>query len=270
MDGRTGPDCARRPGSVTVRRFPAGLRGARILLTNDDGHDAAGLECLRTIMAGLCDDLWVVAPETNQSGTGHALTLRRPLRITPRGGKRYTVDGTPTDCVLLAINRIMADHRPDFVFSGVNHGTNLGDDVSYSGTVGAALEAGVLGVPAIAFSQELGAAGGTDWSVPRAELAGIVRTLVARGWPADTLINVNFPREASGVAATRQARHKAGDQTVPAGSGGDRFWIGDMHTTEPGEGTDVAAVAAGLISVTPLTLDFTDYRTLADLAAVSG
>ncbi|MCY4589871.1 MAG: 5'/3'-nucleotidase SurE [Alphaproteobacteria bacterium] len=254
------------------RTFLADLRRARVLLTNDDGYDAAGLACLRTIVAGLCDDVWVVAPETNQSGAGHSLTLRRPLRITERGEKRYSVDGTPTDCVLLAINRIMADHRPDFVFSGVNHGTNLGDDVTYSGTVSAALEAEVLGVPSIAFSQELDEAGATDWACARDGLAGLVRTLVARGWPSDTLINVNFPREASGVAVTRLARHKVGDQTVPESdaSGETRFWIGDMHTTEPGDGTDVAAVAAGLVSITPLMLDITDYRTLADLAAALG
>ena len=254
------------------RTFPSDLRGARVLLTNDDGYDAAGLACLRTIMAGLCDDVWVVAPETNQSGAGHSLTLRRPLRITERDEKCYSVDGTPTDCVLLAINRIMADHRPDFVFSGVNHGTNLGDDVTYSGTVSAALEAEVLGVPSIAFSQELDETGATDWSGARGGLAGLAQALVARGWPSDTLINVNFPREAAGVAVTRLARHKVGDQTVPESdaSGETRYWIGDMHTSEPGDATDVAAVARGLVSVTPLMLDFTDYRTLADLAAALG
>ncbi len=254
------------------RSFPADLRGARVLLTNDDGYAAAGLAFLRTVMAGLCDDLWVVAPETDQSGAGHSLTLRRSLRITERGEKCYSIDGTPTDCVLLAINRIMVDHRPDFVLSGVNHGTNLGDDVTYSGTVCAALEAEVLGVPSIAFSQELDEAGATDWSAAREGLAGLVQAMVACGWPSDTLINVNFPREAGGVAVTRLARHKVGDQTVPESdaSGETRFWIGDMHTIEPGDGTDVAAVAAGLVSVTPLKLDFTDYRTLADLAAALG
>lgn len=262
---------------MSVRGTPDDLRGARILLTNDDGYGAPGLACLYGIMAELCDDLWVVAPETDQSGAGHSLTLRRPLRITERDTRRYSVDGTPTDCVLLALNRIMRDRRPDYVFSGINLGTNLGEDVTYSGTVSAAFESVVLGVPAIAFSQETGPDSNAEWSVPKARLAGLARTLIERGWPRDTVINVNFPhagdRGVTGIAATRLGRHKIGDQTVRAHDPAGRpyYWIGDMDTApDPGDGSDVAAVANGLISVTPLSLDFTDRRTLADLEGVFG
>ena len=252
--------------------WPLELRQARILLSNDDGFDAPGLAMLRRIAESLCDDVWVVAPETEQSGAGHSLTLRRPLRIHQRGPKSYCVDGTPTDCVLLAVNHIMRDHRPDLVLSGVNRGANLGEDVTYSGTIAAAFESTILGVPAIAFSQELTPEGETDWHATEARLGGLIQQLVATGWPRNTLINVNFPpvpaNEITGVAVTSQGRRKTGDHITRAldPRGRAYYWIGEQRMVEiAAPGTDVAAIADGAISVTPITLDFTDRATRDDL-----
>ncbi len=254
-------------------RWPLDLSRARILLSNDDGFDAPGLALLRRIAGTLSDDVWVVAPETEQSAAGHSLTLRRPLRIRERGARAFSVDGTPTDCVLLAINRIMADRPPDIVFSGVNFGANLGEDVTYSGTVAAAFESVILGAPAIAFSQHLDANGETDWAAAEAGLAGLARRLAARGWPDNTLINVNFPPApaGAGAAATRQGRRKVGDNIAMARDprGRPYYWIGEARMAEAArdaEDDDTAAVERGAISVTPIRLDFTDRDALPGLA----
>lgn len=259
--------------------WPLDLSRARILLSNDDGYDAPGLALLHRIARTLSDDVWVVAPETQQSGAGHSLTLFRPLRIKQRDERVYSVDGTPTDCVLLAVNQILADRPPDIVLSGVNSGANLGEDVTYSGTIAATFEATILGVPAIAFSQELDGRGETDWSVPEARLADLTRSLVERGWPRNTLINVNFPPvpndAVTGVLATRQGRRKIGDHIAEARDprGRPYYWIGEIRMPEDRQaavqaGTDVAAIEEGAISVTPIHLDFTDRDTLADLTRV--
>ncbi|MDG2284048.1 MAG: 5'/3'-nucleotidase SurE [Alphaproteobacteria bacterium] len=251
------------------------LKRARILLSNDDGFDAPGLAVLRGIAESICDDVWVVAPESEQSGAGHSLTLGRPLRIRERGPKAYSIDGTPTDCVLLSINRILAEHKPDLLLSGVNRGTNLGEDITYSGTISAALEATILGVPAIAFSQDLARDDSEDWRVAEAHLNGVTQRLVQNGWPANTLINVNFPAGpaagVTGIRATRQGREKVGDHIAEAFDPRGRayYWIGKKHLGEDGAAdTDVAAVAAGAISMPPINLDFTDRETLGDLARV--
>lgn len=253
--------------------WPLDLRRARILLSNDDGFGAPGLVLLRRIVETLCDDVWVVAPETEQSGAGHSLTLGRPLRIRERGSKAYSIDGTPTDCMLLSINRILADHKPDLVLSGINRGANLGEDVTYSGTIAAAFEATILGVPAIAFSQELGDGDVEDWRVGEANLAGLTQRLVQDGWPANTLINVNFPpgpgESITEIKATSQGREKVGDHIAQAFDPRGRayYWIGKKHIAEDAAGdSDVAAVSAGAISVTPIDLDFTDRETLGALA----
>jgi len=224
------------------------------------------------VIETLCDDVWVVAPETEQSGAGHSLTIGRPLRIRERGPKAYSIDGTPTDCMLLSINRILSDHKPDLVLSGVNRGTNLGEDVTYSGTIAAAFEATILGVPAIAFSQDLGEGDVEDWRVARANLAGLTERLIATGWPANTLINVNFPAGDGAapveVRATSQGREKVGDEIAQAFDPRGRayYWIGKKHVGEDAASdSDVAAIADGAISVTPIDLDFTDRATLGDL-----
>ncbi|MBM85002.1 MAG: 5'/3'-nucleotidase SurE [Rhodospirillaceae bacterium] len=252
--------------------WPIDLRKACVLLSNDDGLDAPGLSILREIAEKLCDDVWVVAPEAEQSGAGHSLTLQRPLRIRSHGGKIFSVDGTPTDCVLLAFNEIMLDRKPNLVLSGVNRGANLAEDITYSGTVAAAIEATLMGVPAIAFSQDTSFEAETDWTVARNYLADVVRRLVLRGWTDNTFINVNFPslseRGVLGIKATTQGRQKSGDSVSrsidPRGS--PYYWIGGKRIDNAAEvGTDVAAVISGMISVTPIDLDFTHHASLPDL-----
>jgi 5'-nucleotidase len=258
-----------------MNNWPLDIRRARILLSNDDGFGAPGLVMLRRIIETLCEDVWVVAPETEQSGAGHSLTLGRPLRIRERGPKAYSIDGTPTDCMLLSINRILADHKPNLVLSGINRGANLGEDVTYSGTIAAAFEATILGVPAIAFSQDLGEGDVEDWRVGEAHLADLTRRLVQVGWPGNTLINVNFPSgpadAVTEIKATSQGREKVGDHIARAFDPRGRayYWIGKKHIAEdPAGDSDVAAVSAGAISVTPIDLDFTDRKTLGDLTRV--
>jgi 5'-nucleotidase len=249
------------------------LKGARILLTNDDGIAAPGLKMLERVARQLSRDIWVVAPELEQSGAGHSLTLRRPLRIRRLGPRRFAVDGTPTDAVLLAVNQIMRAHRPTLVLSGVNRGGNLGEDVTYSGTIAAAMEATLLGVPAIALSLEVAQGKKPRWDVVAAHAPRVVRALAAAGWPANVFINVNFPnrppKQVGPIQIARQGRRKIGDEL------GERldlrgelyYWIGPMRTEEPTEaGTDLAAVNQGRIAVTPLTLDLTHGRTAKHLA----
>ncbi len=246
---------------------------ARILVTNDDGIQAPGLKVLEKIARQLSKDVWVVAPEVEQSGAGHSLTLRRPLRMRRLAAKRFAVDGTPTDSVLLALKVAMRKHRPTLVLSGVNRGANLGEDMTYSGTIAAAMEATLLGVPAIALSQEVVTGEAVAWGTPAAIAPGLVRRLVASGWPADVLINVNFPHRAAnavvGTAVTRQGRRKLGEQIEGRidTRGEHYYWIGPVRG-EDGDpaGTDLEAIRQGKVSVTPLHLDLTHGATRAKLA----
>ena len=254
--------------------WPMDLSKARILCSNDDGIHAPGFEVLERIARSLSDDVWVVAPETEQSGTGHSLTLRRPLRIRKVSEKRYSVDGTPTDCVLLAINQIMKDKRPTLVLSGFNRGGNLGEDVTYSGTVAAAMESTVLGVPAIALSQVYGG-DAVPWDAAEQHGPDLVRKLCAHGWPANTLININFPDRAAGdvvgVRASSQGRRKLGDEIVESHDprGVPYYWIGGMRTEYSTlAGTDLNAVTHGAIAVTPIGMNMTHRPTLTELASL--
>ncbi|MBT5264505.1 MAG: 5'/3'-nucleotidase SurE [Rhodospirillaceae bacterium] len=255
--------------------WPLALKTSRILVTNDDGIYAPGLQVLIETAMGLSDDVWVVAPETEQTGAGHSLTLRRPLRVREADDRRFAVDGTPTDCVMMAINRIMEEHRPDLVLSGVNRGSNLGEDVTYSGTVSAAMEATILGVPAIAMSQDFSDNEAVPWGTSRRHAPDLIERLCRQGWPQDTLVNVNFPAvqpgDVRGVTVASQGRRKTGDNIVEAHDprGQPYYWIGGVRKEEDwSDGTDLAAVAAGRIAVTPISIDFTDYRALHELEQV--
>lgn len=243
---------------------PIDLAKARILVSNDDGINADGLARLEKIARELSDDVWVVAPEIEQSGAGHSLTLHQPLRFRPIEEKRFAVSGTPTDCVLLAINHIMADRKPDLVLSGINRGGNLGEDVTYSGTIAAAMEGTMLGVPSIALSQFYGPDRQIDWTAAEEHSAKVIRDLAAIGWPPNICINVNFPEARTtgvkGVEVCRQGKRKIGDEldhrTDPRGR--SYFWIGAMREEDISTpGTDIHAVHQGMISVTPLDLDLT-------------
>lgn len=254
---------------------PIELAAARILVTNDDGINSPGLKLLAKVARELARDVWVVAPEQEQSGASHSLTLSRPLRIRKLGARRFAVDGTPTDCVLLAVNSIMRDRRPTLVLSGVNAGANLGEDVTYSGTVAAAMEAILLDVPAVAFSQHYESRRAIPWKTAEAYAARVIKRLTATPWPRNTLINVNFPAvtpdAVKGVVATRQGRRKIGDGVVERADprGRPYYWIGPLRDEAPDmPGTDLNAIVEGKVSLSPIYLDLTNGPALAELKKV--
>lgn len=248
------------------------LAKARILVTNDDGIHAPGIAVLEKAARKLSSDVWVVAPETEQSGASHSLTLQRPLRIRKLAPRRFAVDGTPTDSVLLAINQILAGRRPDLALSGINRGGNLAEDVTYSGTVAAAMEATLLGVPAIALSLLAENDENAKWQTASRHFAKVVRSVCAVGWPANVFINVNFPDVApekiKGIRVTTQGQRKIGDELLEREDprGRKYYWIGAMRMEGTGkQGTDLAAINAGAISVTPLYLSLTHQSSLRKL-----
>ncbi|MBP2316029.1 5'/3'-nucleotidase SurE [Azospirillum soli] len=252
--------------------LPLDLSKTRILVTNDDGIHAQGLKVLEKIARSLSDDVWVVAPEMEQSAASHSLTINRPLRLRKLDEKRYTVDGTPTDCVLLAVNHVMKDARPTLVLSGVNQGSNIGEDVTYSGTIAAAMEATLLGVPAIALSQHYDNGNPIDWSTAEAWGADVVRKAVTVAWPKNVLLNVNFParkaEEVTGIQVVRHGKRKIGDELLervdPRGK--PYIWIGTLRgEADVAPDTDIHVVFSGGISVTPIYLDLTHTPTLQTL-----
>jgi 5'-nucleotidase len=240
----------------------------RILVTNDDGIHAEGLSVLEQVARSLSDDVWVVAPDAEQSGAAHSLTLRLPLRVSKLGEKRFAVHGTPTDCVLVGISALL-DGRPDLILSGVNYGANLADDVTYSGTVAAAMEGALLGIPSIAFSQTLDKHNGTNWKFVHSHAAQLIQKILAEGIGNKILININFPSSAhaqcQGVKVVRHGSPKLGDNVhaMHDPEGRAVYWIGRKQVESPlMEDTDDAAVEKGYISVTPVHLDLTHYPSL--------
>ncbi|RMF10021.1 MAG: 5'/3'-nucleotidase SurE [Alphaproteobacteria bacterium] len=240
----------------------------RILITNDDGIHAYGLDVLEGIARTISDDVWVVAPEFEQSGAGHGLTLSEPLRIRQVDHKRYAVQGTPTDCVMLAVHNIIKDKRPTLVLSGVNRGANLAEDVTYSGTIAGAMEGVLCGIPSVAFSQVIRKSDEQEnWRVAEKYGPEVLRKLLAIGWDRGVLINVNFPAcavgEVKGIEVTRQGFRDESelivDERVDA-RGVPYYWFGLRRAYgDPEEDTDLWAVRDGLIAVTPLHLDLTHY-----------
>lgn len=236
----------------------------RILLTNDDGIQSNGLIKLEEALKEV-GDVYVVAPASEMSGASHSLTLARPLRIRQIDERHWTVDGTPTDCITLALNKILpAEEMPDICASGINHGGNLGDDATYSGTVAGALEATILGVPGLALS--LVARENFDFREAAQFAVLAVRKVLAEGLPEGTLLNINIPaKEIKGVRVTRQgiknARPVISEHIDPRGK--PYFWIGEEYfNTNSANGTDYNAIELGYISVTPLKSDMTDHRAL--------
>jgi len=237
----------------------------RILVTNDDGINAKGLKILRDTLSERWEVL-VVAPDREQSAVSHALTLHQPLRVNEVGGSTYSVEGTPTDCVMLAVYGLFKDEI-DLVVSGINHGPNLGDDVTYSGTVAAAMEGTLLGIPSVAVSLVW-----KDGGYLRAAsdfVAKVVEKLLEKGMPEDTFLNINVPDLPSdrirGVKITRLGRRLYRDPIVKGFDprGKPYYWIGgQVSTWSGGENTDFEAVENGYISVSPLHLDLTNYRAI--------
>lgn len=247
----------------------------RILLTNDDGINAPGFAVLETIAAQLSDDVWVCAPAEEKSGAGHSLTLNEPVRLRQHGERRYSVTGTPTDSVMLALRTILEDKKPDLILSGVNRGANLGDDITYSGTVSAAMEGALAGIRSIALSQVLDR-GSDHAAFDAAEQWGekVLRPLLGTPFPNRTLVNVNFPPLAAdrinGIRIVRQGFHDYSRGSVVEGRdprGFKYYWFG-LHAIEHtlDHGTDLEAMADGYVAVTPLQLDLTHDASLAALA----
>jgi 5'-nucleotidase len=242
----------------------------RILCTNDDGYMARGLR----VLAGAAQTLGtvqIVAPDREQSATSHALTLHRPLRARVSRDGTHVIDGTPTDCVIMAVNHLL-DFRPDFCLSGVNHGANMGEDVLYSGTVAAAMEATVIGVPSVALSYT-----GDDYETLdgwQPLLERFLRQVLSReAFPPHTLLNVNLPatapEEVKGIKVTSLGQRKYSDSITKTldPRGREFFWIGGGISAWAGaEDADFRAVEEGFISVTPLQLDLTNYETLEEIS----
>jgi 5'-nucleotidase len=256
----------------------------RILITNDDGIHAEGLDACETIARALSDDIWIVAPETDQSGVAHSLSLNDPLRLREIGERRFAVKGTPTDCVIMGVRHIMKE-LPDLVLSGVNRGRNCAEDVTYSGTVAGAMEGTVLGIPSFALSQSYSAASRARpcWETAIQFAPDLIRRVLDTGMPRDVLVNVNFPdcppAEVAGVAVTCQGKR---DQELLRieprhdGRGNPYFWIAferggarglaSAEARGAGRGSDLAAIAENRIAVTPLRLDLTDEPFMTQLA----
>jgi len=249
----------------------------RILVTNDDGIHAPGLALAEKIAREISSDVFVVAPESDQSGVAHSLSLSDPLRMREISPRRFAIKGTPTDCVIMGVHKIL-DRLPDLVLSGVNCGQNVAEDVTYSGTIAAAMEGTILGIPSIAMSQVYDFFSGRqtiDWSCAEGHAACILRKLIAVGVPANVLMNVNFPPcpapEARGVAITMQGRRSTDLMRIEDrkdGRGNPYHWISFQRGNfTPGAGTDLEALEQNRISITPIKLDFTDHPTVTSLAA---
>jgi 5'-nucleotidase len=237
----------------------------RILVTNDDGIYSEGLRKLADACRPL-GEVIIVAPDREQSAASHALTLNRPLRLLEIRKDEWIVDGTPTDCVNLAVLKLMKTHRPDLVVSGINFGPNLGDDVTYSGTISAAFEGALLNIPSIAFSALVGKNFSFDRS---AAFAGeLVRIALEQHRDPRIVLNVNFPVHFTGVRMTRLGQRIYSEGVIERldPRGRKYYWIGgEPPTWHPGEGTDFAAVQENLVSITPLHLDLTHHESIRNL-----
>lgn len=240
----------------------------RILLTNDDGIHAEGLQVLERIARQLCDEVWVVAPETDQSGFAHSLSLSEPLRMRKVSERHYAVRGTPTDCVIMGVRHLLPE-PPDLILSGVNAGSNVADDVTYSGTIAGAMEGTLLGIRSIALSQAYSLSEDgreVNWATAEEHAPHVLRQLIGLDLPRNVFLNLNFPNcdpdEVRGVAVTDQGKlsHGLWLEERKDGRGFPYFWL--RFGRDPGEirdGTDIAALRASMISVTPLHMDLTAH-----------
>lgn len=257
-----------------------GWRPLRILVSNDDGIHAPGLKAAEKIAKALTSDVWVVAPETEQSGASHSLTISRPLRVRKISARRFAVDGTPTDCVMMGANHLMKDSPPDLVLSGVNRGSNIADDVTYSGTIAAAMEGTVLGIPSIALSQAFAFDKSIKVKWGCAEKYGpiVIRKLLETGWPREVLINLNFPDRnpdlVEGIRVTSQGKRDQSNLNIEERvdtRGNPYFWLSFRRIlSNPPEGTDLRAIYDGFVSITPLHLNLTEAPTIKSLEKTFG
>ncbi len=248
----------------------------KILLTNDDGVNARGISVLREIALQISDDVWTCAPDTEQSAASRGVSLHNPVRLRKLDDRIYSVTGTPTDSVIVALKALMPDSLPDLILSGVNRGQNLAEDVTFSGTVAGALQGMQMGVPSIALSLARGFqdAKSLPWETALAHGAPVIRDLLDRGWAKNTIFNVNFPDTSpdgvKGVQFTRQGHRDfqmTGVDRRDHPRGGDYFWLTyGAKKSDPAQGTDLRAIYDGYISVTPLHTDLTHESSLGTLA----
>lgn len=251
----------------------------RILVTNDDGIHAPGLKVCEDIANALSSDVWVVAPEVDNSGVSHSLSLNDPLRLRQIDDQRFAVKGTPTDCVIMAARHIMMDRQPDLVLSGVNRGSNVAEDVTYSGTVAGAMEGTVLGIPSIAMSQAYGPETRHNplWETARTHAPALIKRILAAEMPRDVLVNINFPncmpQDVKGIAVSSQGKRDQEMLKIDPrydGRGNPYYWLAFTRKRSPGapNGTDLFALSQDCIAVTPLRLDMTDEPFMTKLAEV--
>jgi 5'-nucleotidase len=247
----------------------------RVLLTNDDGIDAPGLAILSEVAATLASEVWVVAPEHDQSGTSHSISLHEPLRLSRVGERRFAVQGTPADCVVLALRHLMVETPPGLVLSGVNRGANLGIETVLSGTVGAAMVGTLFGFPSIALSQAFSAGGEVRWETSRALAPQTIRRLLSLGWSKQACMNVNFPDlppgQAGPLTVSRQGVGLLDDIGVVARKDPrniDYYWLQNQRSPKlDASDSETMLIAAGRITATPLQFERTNE---ADFAALKG
>lgn len=254
----------------------------RILCTNDDGIHAPGLQIVEQIARALSDEVWIVAPETDQSGVSHSLSLNDPLRLREVGERHFAVRGTPTDCVIMGVRHIMKDAQPDIILSGVNRGRNAAEDVTYSGTIAGAMEGSVLGIRSFALSQSFSAKTRQKpmWETGVRFGPEVIRKVLAAHLPTDTIVNINFPdcapEDVAGIAVTRQGKRNQDLLNIDArhdGRGNPYYWIAYQRGAAwdpPEEGTDLAALGINYVSVTPLRLDLTHDAMMARMIDAIG
>ncbi|MBU6475599.1 MAG: 5'/3'-nucleotidase SurE [Alphaproteobacteria bacterium] len=258
-------------------KFPKKLSEARILISNDDGIHSEGIKALEEIARKLTPHVWVVAPENQQSAAGHSLTIHMPLRVKRYDENHISVYGTPTDSVLVGCQMIMKKFQPDIVLSGINHGQNTADDVTYSGTIAAAIEATLMGVPAIAFSQDFDEHGGhPEWDIARKYVPKVLQAFEGREWEDNVLMSVNLPMHKSGVTpevrVRPQGHYSIEDQDMvekidPRGR--PYYWVGaPPKRNELDQTIDVGSLKSGHVTITPLSLNLTHHPTLEFLGKV--
>lgn len=257
--------------------FPEDIKNARILLANDDSIHAHGFSILEDAVRSVCDDVWVVAPESEQSAVGHSLTIHTPLRMRQYSEKRFSVYGTPTDCVMMGAKHLMKDKKPDLVISGVNHGRNVADDVTYSGTVAAAIEGTIIGIPSVAFSNSYDFdTGKYNWDTARQNIPRVLLALQGQSWADHVLINVNFPYIADtnapqpDIVVCPQGHYQPSMSDViecmdPRGRA--YYWIGppENNFDSYSDKSDIDCIQDKKITVTPLSLNLTHTPTMKTL-----
>jgi 5'-nucleotidase len=244
----------------------------RILITNDDGIDAPGLEVLEAVARELADEVWVVAPEQDQSGISHALSIHHPLRVKSRGERRFSVSGTPADCVAIGLRQLM-DRPPQLLLSGINKGANLGVETMFSGTVGAAMAGLLMGVPSIALSQFFSRRDAVKWDTARALAPNVIRTLIGMEWASDVCLNVNFPdvapEHAGSLQITRQGIGRMDGLNITQRTDMREqgyYWLNiDRHERPDFDDSETHVVTHGGVSATPLRFERTDLDVMARL-----